>query len=56
MSRDECVKQVLETGIVAIVRSHDSQQLVEVASSALLHLLDRLALLSWLPGSLELEL
>jgi 2-dehydro-3-deoxyphosphogluconate aldolase/(4S)-4-hydroxy-2-oxoglutarate aldolase len=31
MSRDECVKQVLETGIVAIVRSHDSQQLVEVA-------------------------
>ena len=31
MSRDACVKQVLETGIVAIVRSHDSQQLVEVA-------------------------
>ncbi len=31
MSRDECVKQVLETGIVAIVRSPDSQQLVEVA-------------------------
>ena len=46
MSRDACVKQVLETGIVAIVRSHDSQQLVEVARCrTLLMLLSRFAML-----------
>lgn len=33
MNRDECVRQVLDSGIVAIVRSQDAKQLVGVAQA-----------------------